>query len=343
MSLKFKAVILEEINKPLNVASVETTDLKIGQVLVKVLVSGLCGAQLQEIRGEKGNTKFVPHLLGHEGCGIVQEIGPGVTIVKPGDKVIMHWRKGDGIESSFPIYVYNNKKISSGKVTTLSEYTVASENRLTVVDDDIPDELCALLGCGLSTALGVINNDAKIKFGETVVILGCGGVGINLIQGAKLASATSIYAVDLNDDKKEIANNFGAIFVNLTTENNKLEDIKKIDCVIDTTGSMELISRVLPNLSERGRIIVVSQPKQNSSLTFTTPSNFFLGEGQAIISTQGGKINPSVDLHKYINLYKKGLLDINSIITHTFNLDEINLAVNLLKEGKAGRIFIKMT
>jgi Zn-dependent alcohol dehydrogenase len=105
---------------------------------------------------------------------------------------------------------------------------------------------------------------------------------------------------------------------------------------------MELISRVLPNLSERGRVIVVGQPKQNSSLTFTSPSNFFLGEGQSIMSTQGGKINPSIDLYKYINLYKKGLLDINGIITHTVSLDEINFAINLLKEGKAGRIFIKM-
>jgi S-(hydroxymethyl)glutathione dehydrogenase/alcohol dehydrogenase len=340
MSITFKAAILKKINFPLEVSTIQTTDLKVGQVLVKVLLSGLCGAQLQEIRGEKGNEKYLPHLLGHEGCGIVEEIGPGVTNVKKGDKVIMHWRKGIGIESFFPSYIYNNKNIFSGKVTTLSEYTIASENRLTPVPDNTPDELCTLLGCGLSTALGTINNDAKIKFGETVMILGCGGVGINLIQGAKLASATKIYGIDISNDKKEIVSKFGAEFINSNTDN--ITEIKDIDCIIDTTGSMELVTKMLPKLTDRGRCIIISQPKQNSALIFTNPSCFFLGEGQTISSTQGGKVNPSVDFYKYINLYNSGLLDINSIISHILPLDSINDAVDLLKQGKAGRILIKM-
>ena len=98
-----KAAILEQIDAPLAVREVELTELKFGQVLVKVLVSGLCGAQLHEIKGHKGNAKFLPHLMGHEGCGIVEEIGLGVTTVEPGDKVVMHWRPGSGIESPFPI------------------------------------------------------------------------------------------------------------------------------------------------------------------------------------------------------------------------------------------------
>src|SRR3989338_8354601 len=126
-----KAAVLENINSPLTVAEVGLGELSFGQVLVKVLVSGICGAQLQEIGGHKNNAKFVPHLLGHEGCGIVEEVGPGVTKVKKGDKVVMHWRKGDGIESDFPSYTYKSKKMSSGKVTTLSEYSIVSENKLT--------------------------------------------------------------------------------------------------------------------------------------------------------------------------------------------------------------------
>lgn len=106
--------------------------------------------------------------MGHEGCGIVQEVGVGVNTVKVGDKVVMHWRKGDGIEAPFPSYIYNGNKMSSGKVTTLSEYSIVSENRLTTVPDDTPEELCALLGCGLTTALGVITNEADVKFGESV-------------------------------------------------------------------------------------------------------------------------------------------------------------------------------
>lgn len=342
MPIKFKAALLKEINKPLVVEDITTTDLQIGQVLVKVLLSGLCGAQLQEIRGEKNNAKFVPHLLGHEGCGIVQEIGPGVTRVKPGQKVILHWRKGEGIESPFPTYLYRDKIISSGKVTTLSEYTIASENRLTPVSENIPNTLCTLLGCGLSTALGTINNDAKIKFGESVLIVGCGGVGINLIQGAGLAGAGDVYAIDIVEEKRNIVNSFNGIFINTTTEKDKIKNIKNIDCIIDTTGLMDTITELLPKLSDRGRVVIISQPKINSAITFTNPGLFFLGEGQKIISTQGGKINPSTDFARYITLYEKGKLNIDNLITHTFPLQDINEAVNTLKTGKAGRILIKM-
>ena len=168
-----KAAILEKIDHPLVVADVALTEIKFGQVAVKIIVSGVCGAQLQEIAGQKGNAKFVPHLLGHEGCGIVECVGEGVTRVKVGDTVILHWKKGEGIESPFPEYIYDGRKISSGKITTLSEKSIVSENRLTPVPQNIPDEFCALLGCGLSTALGIVNYDANIKFGETVLVIGC--------------------------------------------------------------------------------------------------------------------------------------------------------------------------
>ena len=115
-----KAAVLEKLNYPLAIREIFPTQLLPGQVYVKVLASGLCGAQLHEIRGHKGNGKFLPHLMGHEGCGIVKEVGPGVTTVKEGDKVVMHWRPGEGMESPFPNYILDGKTISSGKVTTLS-------------------------------------------------------------------------------------------------------------------------------------------------------------------------------------------------------------------------------
>ena len=107
-----KAAVLEELNQPLTLREVGLTELRFGQVLVKVLVSGLCGAQLHEIKGHKGNGKFLPHLMGHEGCGIVESVGIGVTTVKPGDKVVMHWRPGSGVESPFPSYTLDGKTIS---------------------------------------------------------------------------------------------------------------------------------------------------------------------------------------------------------------------------------------
>lgn len=341
--MKFKASILTEIDSPLTISEVETTELQVGQVLVKILMSGLCGAQLQEISGLKGNSKFLPHLLGHEGCGIVEELGPGVTQVKKGDKVVMHWRKGEGIESPFPTYIYDGKKMSSGKVTTISEYSVVSENRLTVVPDDTPEELCALLGCGLTTALGVINNEAEVKFGESVLIVGCGGVGLNLIQGAILASAYPIYAIDVNEDKRELCESIGATkYINTSIEN-LTESLgnKKIDVIIDTTGSPEVIKKIFEFLSGNGRMILVGQSRPGQDLIVPNGNKMFDGIGKTIKATQGGKTSPNQDIPRYVNLHKSGVLDVKKIVTHYFDLDNINDAINLLRSGKAGRIMIK--
>ena len=144
-----KAAILAEVNMPLLVENVRLpARVEYGQVWVRVLVSGICGAQLQEIAGLKGNVEHMPHLLGHEGCGIVEEVGLGVARVKPGDKVVCHWRKAAGIDAPFPWYGWDGEGgvVGGGKVTTLSEKSVVSENRLTPVPADTPPELCALLG-----------------------------------------------------------------------------------------------------------------------------------------------------------------------------------------------------
>lgn len=341
--MKFKAAILTEIEKPLVVSEIETTELKVGQVLVRILMSGLCGAQLQELAGLKGNTKFVPHLLGHEGCGIVEETGPGVTTVKVGDKVVMHWRKGDGIESEFPTYIFEDKKMSSGKVTTISEYSVVSENRLTTVPNDTPEELCALLGCGLTTALGVINNEVDLKFGESVMIIGTGGVGLNLIQGASLANAYPIYAVDIVDSKKELAISLGANrYINSAVE--EVSDViqnNKIDVIIDTTGNAKVIENSLKYLSNKGRFILVGQPKPGQEIAIPNAYSLFDGNGKTIKATQGGKTNPTEDIPRYVNLQKSGKLNFDRLVTHYFELDKINEAFELLKSGNAGRIMIK--
>jgi len=333
-----KAAVLEEINAPLRIRDVELTELKVGQVLVKILVSGLCGAQLHEIRGHKGNAKFLPHLMGHEGCGIVEEVGPGVTTVKVGDKVVMHWRPGTGIESPFPSYVLDGKSMSSGKVTTLSEYSIVSENRVTTVPDDTPPELCAILGCALTTAMGIIDNEVDLKFGETVAVVGCGGVGLNLIQGASMKSACSIYAVEKNLDKKNLCFTAGA-----TTFVDDIKSIEeKVDVIIDTTGIPEVISACVSKLSGKGRMILVGQPAPGKGVEVMNAVNLFSGMGQTIKATQGGKTNPTEDIPRYVRMHKEGILDIESFVTHRFKLDQVNEAFDLLRSGNAGRIIIEI-
>ena len=333
-----KAAVLEKIDAPLAVRDVELTELKFGQVLVKVLVSGLCGAQLHEIRGHKGNAKFLPHLMGHEGCGIVEEVGLGVTTVKPGDKVVMHWRLGEGMEAPFPNYVLDGKTISSGKVTTLSEYSIVSENRVTAIPPETPSVLAAMLGCSLTTALGIIDNECDLKFGETVAIIGCGGVGLNLIQAATMRSPLKIYGVDINRKMIDLTYIMGAT---LFTES--INDIEKsIDVIIDTTGIPQVIADAYNKLAPSGRLILVGQPAPGKSVELPNAVSMFDGTGKSVKATQGGGTIPHVDIPRYIDLASRGIISYEQLHTDTFTLDEVNDAFDLLKSGSAGRIMIKI-
>ena len=333
-----KAAVLEKLNYPLAIREVFPTKLLPGQVYVKVLASGLCGAQLHEIRGHRGNEKFLPHLMGHEGWGIVKEVGPGVTTVKEGDKVVMHWRPGSGIESEFPKYHLGEKIISSGKCTTLSEFSIVSENRLTKVPHDTPTVLAAMLGCSLTSAMGIIDNECNLKFGESVAIIGCGGVGLNLIQAAKMKNAYPVYGVDINDKMFDLTHQIG---VDIFTCD--LEFIpEKVDVILDTTGVPEVISKAFDKLAPSGRLIMVGQPAPGTDLNIFNPLSMFDGQGKSIRASQGGGTKPNEDIPRYIKLANREMLDFNTLHTDTFALDNINDAFDLLKTGNAGRIIIKI-
>lgn len=302
-----------------------------------MLVSGICGAQLQEIRGEKG-THF-PRLLGHEGCGIVEEVGPGVTKLKAGQKVVMHWRKGSGMESVSPIYVLpDSREITSGQVTTFSEFSICSENRLTAVPSETPNELCALLGCGLSTALGVMENEAKLKAGESVLVIGCGGVGLNCIRVAKMMGAWLIAGVDISESKRDDVMFVGAdLFFTHTNQTG----LRGFDVVVDTTGSAKSVSQSVSMLAPSGRMILVGQPK-NGSVEIYNPIHLFDGEGKTIKATQGGQFNPDRDIPRYLAMHRSGHLKIDGIITHRFPFMEINKAIETVQAGNAGRALLEM-
>lgn len=341
-----KAAVLETIDAPLVVGEVELTPLTPGQVLIKVLVTGICGAQLEEIQGHKGNAKFVPHLLGHEACGIVEEVGAGVTRVKKGDKVTMHWRKGDGIESDFPKYIYKGKEISSGKVTTFSEYSIVSENRVTPVPSDTPNDLAALLGCALSTGIGVVQA-VNVKSGENVVIIGVGGMGLNLIRAARNAGARTVVAVDVAD-KRALAENVGAHFFIQTTVTPLAEGIESIagirnaDVIISTVTDKKTTEEAIPLLAPSGRYVLVGQPVPGESIVITNASHFHEGEGKVLMGTQSGGFYPTRDIPVYLEMVKRGETSIDGIITKRIKLEQINEAIDEVRAGKAGRIMIDM-
>lgn len=344
------AALLTQHNAPLTLARIDMGPPLRGQVQVKILASGICGAQLQEIRGEKGNAPL-PHLLGHEACGIVEAIGDGVSQVKPGDKVVCHWRKGDGLEGDFPTYKYHAPNhviqfIRSGKVATFTQRALISENRVTRVEQSTPRELCALLGCGLSTALGTIENEAEMRFGESILVVGVGGLGANLILAAKIRGAGFISATDVAD-KAGLALAMGADdFTRPPSEIARLSAFEKwkmgFDVIIDTAGAGASMEETLPMLASGGRYIMVGQPKPNSDVIMANARHMFDGEGKTIKATQGGKFNPTKDIPRYIDLYRTGRLKLAGLITHRIALEEINAGLELVRQGEAGRVLIEM-
>jgi len=185
----------------------------------------------------------------------------------------------------------------------------------------------------------VITNEAEVKLGESILIIGSGGVGLNLIQGAKLVSAYPIVAMDVVEEKKDICLDAGATqFINSSVA----EPTTTFDIVIDTTGKPEVIAKATTYLSGVGRLILVGQPKPTQEVSIPNANKLFDGSGKTIKATQGGKTNPTEDIPRYIKLHQAGLLDITKIITHRFDLEEINEAFDLLKSGKAGRIMINI-
>lgn len=308
-----------------------------GQALVSVIQSGICGAQIQEIRGEKNNSALLPHLVGHEGVGRVTDVGAGVNRQMVGKKVICHWRKGAGPEAfQTARYEHGDLTIGAGHITTLSEQSIISANRLTVVEEDVPDDICALLGCGLSTALGTIEQEAKVKFGESVLIVGCGGLGLNLIVAAKLAQAYPIVAMDIHD-KHEAALRLGAHQFNYF---GKLD--WKFNVIIDTTGSAEAFEKCIPLLADSGRYVLIGQPKPGEYLKIMGAASMFAGEGKHIMATQGGGFRPSQDISRYISLWRSGALNLEGLVSHRIGLDEINQGIELVRNGQAGRVMVML-
>lgn len=343
-----KAAILTKLNTPLLIDTIEPVDkLKAGQVLVRVHASGICGAQVSEISGAKGEDKYLPHLLGHEGGGVVVNTGPGVTQVKKGNHVVMHWRKGAGIEAEPPKYKWGCKKVGGGWITTFNDHAIISENRLTPIDDDLPFEIAALLGCGVTTGLGLVNNEAKLKIGQSIAVIGCGGVGLNVIQGAKMVSAGEIIAIEINNSKLSMAARLGATqLINPKLTENLRETIIRqlgkpgIDVVVDCTGLVDMIDIGYSLVAPGGKMILVGQPRHDQKLVIPAMRRHYCG--QVLMDSQGGLTNPTTDIPRYLKLYKSGKLKLDNLITHHYPLEQVNEALEMVKSGQSGRVILEM-
>jgi len=344
--MKFSAAILVENNQPLAIEEIEWRGpLRFGQVLVRIHYSGICGAQINEIEGAKGPDKFLPHLLGHEGSGEVLEVGDGVSRVKPGDNVVMHWRQAAGIQSPLPVFDWKGRKVNAGWVTTFNSHAVVSENRLTPIPKDFPMDLAPLFGCAVTTAVGVVNNDAQIKIGQSVVIFGVGGVGLNIAQAADMVSAHMIIGVDIVDAKVEMAKKWGATHAfNSKKETDYLEKIKLLvgsqgaDVVIDTTGSARVIETAYGLTNPDGRTILVGVPRKGDNVSiYTLPLHF----KKVLKGSHGGSVDPDVLIPRLIRLIHAKKMKMEGLFTDRFKLAEINMAIEAMRSGKSARVLIE--
>ena len=269
---RMKAAVLCELNRPLAVEpDIGIPPLKPGQVLVRVAYSGVCHSQLMEVRGKRGADPYLPHLLGHEGSGYVEDTGPGVSKVQRGDRVILGWIKGRGMEAGGTVYSRGERRINAGGVTTFNEHAVVSENRCVLVPAGVPMDIAVLFGCAIPTGAGIVTNTLCPAPGSSVAVFGLGGVGLSALMATGLYDCAAVIAVDVEDDKLALARDFGAsATINARRQDPvaaiyELTGGRGVDCSIEaagTTASIEQAFRAvrraagaayLPRTRRRGR------------------------------------------------------------------------------------------
>lgn len=344
--MKTLAALLIETGRPLELVEIETPSLKPGQVLVEVAYSGACGTQLLEISGAKGPDKWVPHCLGHEGSGTVLEVGSAVTKVKPGDKVVMSWIKGSGIEAGGAVYDWNGTNVNSGGVTTFQRHSVVSENRLTLLDEAMELDVAVLLGCAAPTGMGAVLNVLNVKAGDSIAVFGTGGIGLNAIMAAAVSGANPIIGVDLKQSRREFARAFGATHVIDPEAGDVAEQIKSIvpqgvDLAVEATGVPGVMAGAVGiTRMQGGKAVVIGNAAHDASVSLS-PSVF--NQGKSLMGTWGGDSVPDRDYSRYARLISDSPFPVKSLLSDPYKLEDINTALDDLRTGKIGRPLVDMS
>ncbi|UFZ04414.1 zinc-binding dehydrogenase [Bradyrhizobium ontarionense] len=343
--MKTQAALLVQTGQPLVLAEIETPALKPGQVLVEIAYSGACGTQVMEWRGDKGEDKWVPHCLGHEGTGTVIEAGHAVTKVKVGDKVVLSWIKGSGIEAGGAVYDWDGKKVNAGGVTTFQRHAVVSENRLTLLPPDLPMDVAVLLGCAAPTGMGAVYNVLKVQPGDAVAVFGTGGIGLNALMAASLAGAMPVIGIDPNPTRRALAQLYGATHV-IDASGDVLAEIKKIvpqgvDLAVESSGIPAVMEQAINATRQQGgRAVVIGNAKHGAALTLN-PGVF--NQGKSLLGTWGGDSVPDRDYGRYGRLLSSGRFPVRDLLSKPYSLAQADQALQDLAAGKVGRPLIDMS
>jgi NDMA-dependent alcohol dehydrogenase len=365
-----KAAVLYAPKQPLQVEDVEVENPKAGEVMVRVAAGGVCHSDLHVINGDL--TAPLPVVLGHEGAGVVEKVGEGVTRFKPGDHVVLLWRAscgecpdclggrpalcemGSGIRWSGHLQDGTSRFSRNGQelrhhsgVSSFAELTVLPEEGLVKIDPEVPLEKAAIVGCAVMTGVGAVINTAQVKPGETMAVIGCGGVGLNAIQGGRLAGAGKIIAVDVLDNKLEYARRFGATHLINASKVNPVEAVKEItggrgaDYVFEVIGNPKTMQQGYAMARRGGTLVVVGVAPTGVEVSF--PAASIMLDEKTIRGSLYGSCQPKLDAPKILNLYKAGKLQLDELISREYPIEQINDAFAALGRGEVARSIIRFT
>ena len=342
--MKTTAAILEQINRPLIIRELDVPDLRPGQVLVDIKYSGICQSQLNEWHGKKGADRFLPHTLGHEGSGVVLQVGSEVAKVRKGDKVVITWIKGSGLDVPSSQYSADDQAINSGAVSTFMTRAIISENRLVPISD-IPMDIAALLGCAVPTGCGMVLNELRPGEGTSIAVWGAGGIGLCAIAAASACGCNPIIAIDINEEKLSLAKKCGATHlvdgrrdpINVITE---ITEGRGTDFGIESAGLISTMQDGFAAIRRfGGQFLIAGNTPHGEKMTLDP---FDLIAGKKISGSWGGRSDPDKDAPRYATLYRDGTLKLDKLITRRLPLDRINEAFSLMETGHAGRILLDM-
>ena len=360
--MKMKAAVLDEVGKDFRIAEVEIVKPKSGEILVKVAASGLCASDLNAIDGKRKLVPF-PAVIGHEASGIVQDIGQNVSGISMGDHVVMsivpncgecEWCKrgipnycstaGDamgagGLFDKTSRLSENGTKLNQFLcVASFAEYAVVPASGAVVIPKEMPLDRAALLSCAVLTGYGAVVNTAKVKAGSSVAVFGCGGVGLNSVQGARIVGAKTIIAVDVNDEKLEIARKVGATHTVNASKEDPVAFINSVcggaDYVFDASGRESTISQAWLATGVQGQLTLVGLLKNGAQLTLDAGP--FVNE-QSIKGCYFGSANLQKDVISLVKSYLSGQLYLDELISERIGLEGLNEAVKRLRAGEGAR------
>ena len=354
MTTSTLAAIIYKQGEPAVVEELQLDDPGPGEVMVRIGGTGVCHSDHNVYSGYR-HTDDLPAILGHEGAGTVERVGPGVHGLDPGDKVVFairpmcgrckycataRWNLCDPISShqSTAQFSKNGTKYHAG-LATFSEHTVVWENNVVKVDPDVPLDRAALVGCAVITGVGAVVNRAKVETGSTVAVWGCGGVGLNVIQGAHLAGASRIIAVDTNPAKFQYAIKMGATDTIDASKKDAVEAIREltsggVDYAFEVIGQPSTLRQALEATCEGGTAVLVGAAPDDGEVMIPMRHLFL---DRALIGCSAGTGSPRYDFQWLIALYQQGRLNLDDLVTRTRPLTEVNEAFMDMEAGAVAR------